>query len=52
VQKMRAEIGENVSDDKVAEYVWSTLKSGRVVPGYGHAVLRKTVRVVFSVQFS
>ena len=43
VQKMRSQIGENVSDDKVAEYVWSTLKSGQVVPGYGHAVLRKTV---------
>ncbi|RSH81592.1 citrate (Si)-synthase [Saitozyma podzolica] len=42
VQKMRAQIGEGASDDKVAEYVWSTLKSGQVVPGYGHAVLRKT----------
>lgn len=40
---MRAQIGEGASDDKVAEYVWSTLKSGQVVPGYGHAVLRKTV---------
>ena len=44
---MRAQIGENVSDDKVAEYVWSTLKSGQVVPGYGHAVLRKTVSAPF-----
>jgi hypothetical protein len=43
VQKMRAQIGEGASDEKVAEYVWSTLKSGQVVPGYGHAVLRKTV---------
>lgn len=42
VQEMRSQIGEGASDDKVAEYVWSTLKSGRVVPGYGHAVLRKT----------
>ena len=24
------------------EYVWGLLKSGQVVPGYGHAVLRKT----------
>jgi citrate synthase len=22
--------------------VWATLKGGKVVPGYGHAVLRKT----------
>ncbi len=43
VQKMRAQIGEEASDEKVAEYVWSTLKGGQVVPGYGHAVLRKTV---------
>lgn len=42
IQKMRDQIGEGASDEKVAEYVWSTLKSGQVVPGYGHAVLRKT----------
>ena len=24
------------------QFVWKTLKSGKVVPGYGHAVLRKT----------
>lgn len=24
------------------DYVWNHLKSGQVVPGYGHAVLRKT----------
>lgn len=40
---MRSQIGEDASDEKVAEYVWSTLKGGQVVPGYGHAVLRKTV---------
>lgn len=43
VQKMRAQVGENPTDEKVAEYVWATLKGGQVVPGYGHAVLRKTV---------
>jgi citrate synthase len=40
--KMQAKIGEDASDDAVKEYVWSTLKGGQVVPGYGHAVLRKT----------
>ncbi len=74
---MQKEIGEDASDEKVAEYVWKTLKSecrsflqsfakgivlivregcawmscswklalkftASVVPGYGHAVLRKT----------
>jgi citrate synthase len=39
---MQSKIGENASDEAVKEYVWSTLKGGQVVPGYGHAVLRKT----------
>lgn len=42
LRKMQATIGEDASDGAVREYVWSTLKSGKVVPGYGHAVLRKT----------
>ncbi|KAI6042443.1 citrate synthase-like protein [Pisolithus marmoratus] len=42
LRKMQSKIGENASDDAVKEYVWSTLKAGQVVPGYGHAVLRKT----------
>ena len=29
------------SDDQIAEYVKKTLSEGRVVPGYGHAVLRQ-----------
>ena len=28
--------------DQIAEYVKRTLSEGKVVPGYGHAVLRKT----------
>lgn len=35
-------VGEQASDEKVKEHLWSTLNSGRVVPGYGHAVLRST----------
>ena len=41
-QMMKELGGGEVSDDKIKEYVWKTLKSGRVIPGYGHAVLRKT----------
>ena len=33
---------ENVTKDAVKEALWATLNSGQVVPGYGHAVLRKT----------
>lgn len=30
------------SDEQLRKYVWETLKDGRVIPGYGHAVLRVT----------
>ncbi len=33
---------ENPSKDQIADYVRQTLSEGKVVPGYGHAVLRKT----------
>ena len=42
LRKMQATVGENASDQEVKEYIWSTLKAGQVIPGYGHAVLRKT----------
>ena len=42
ILKMRDEIGINVTDEVVKEYCWKTLKGGQVIPGYGHAVLRKT----------
>ncbi|UZJ56017.1 hypothetical protein CBS101457_005337 [Exobasidium rhododendri] len=38
--EMQKQVGDNASNDQIKEYLWSTLKSGRVVPGYGHAVLR------------
>lgn len=42
MMKMRAEIGESPSDEEIKKYIWGTLNAGQVVPGYGHAVLRKT----------
>ncbi|EIW57795.1 citrate synthase [Trametes versicolor FP-101664 SS1] len=42
LRKMQSKLGENPTDEDVREYVWTTLKGGQVVPGYGHAVLRKT----------
>ena len=33
---------ETPTDEQVAEYCKLTLEEGRVIPGYGHAVLRKT----------
>ena len=38
---MQNEIGTtNITHEKIKEYLWKTLKSGQVVPGYGHGVLR------------
>jgi citrate synthase len=34
-------LGKNPSDEQLEIYVRSTLKAGKVVPGYGHAVLRE-----------
>ncbi|KAH9774716.1 Citrate synthase 4 [Citrus sinensis] len=36
------ECGENVTTEQLKDYVWKTLNSGKVVPGFGHGVLRKT----------
>lgn len=41
ILQMQTHVGENFSEQDVKDYLWSTLKSGRVIPGYGHAVLRK-----------
>ena len=38
---MQSTIGADFTDESIKSYLWDTLKSGRVVPGYGHAVLRK-----------
>jgi len=34
--------GEVPTEEKLKEALWATLNSGQVIPGYGHAVLRKT----------
>jgi len=40
--QLQKDLGGEVSDEELRTFIWNTLKSGRVVPGYGHAVLRKT----------
>lgn len=41
--RMQKELGGGVpSKAQIEKYVWNTLNSGQVVPGYGHAVLRVT----------
>ncbi|CAK5010740.1 unnamed protein product [Meloidogyne enterolobii] len=40
--KLVGEVGHDYSEEELKRWVWDHLKSGKVVPGYGHAVLRKT----------
>merc|ERR1711931_502050 len=42
LSKVVKDIGLDATDEQLKEYCWGLLKSGQVVPGYGHAVLRKT----------
>ncbi len=43
LQGLKEQMGGKVpSTEEMKKYVWDTLNSGQVIPGYGHAVLRKT----------
>lgn len=43
IMNLREELGGGLpSKEQIAEYIKRTLAEGKVVPGYGHAVLRKT----------
>lgn len=40
--EMKEKLGNDISNERIQDYVLNTIKEGRVVPGYGHAVLRYT----------
>jgi citrate synthase len=43
IEELQKELGtEEPSKEQIADYIKATLLAGKVVPGYGHAVLRKT----------
>jgi citrate synthase len=43
ILELREELGGGLpTKEQIADYIKKTLAEGRVVPGYGHAVLRKT----------
>ncbi len=43
LQGLQEQMGGKVpSTEEMKDYVWKTLNNGQVIPGYGHAVLRKT----------
>jgi len=39
---VREKFGGVPTPEQLRQYAWDTLNSGQVIPGYGHAVLRKT----------
>ena len=42
IMDVMKELGGVPTKEQLHKYLWDTLKSGKVIPGYGHAVLRKT----------
>jgi citrate synthase len=42
IMDLMKDLGGVPTKDQLEKYMWDTLNSGRVIPGYGHAVLRKT----------
>ncbi len=42
VLQVHEKFGGVPSDDDLKKFAWDTLNSGKVIPGYGHAVLRVT----------
>lgn len=41
-QKKILDSGQEINHQTVTDEAWATLNSGQVIPGFGHAVLRKT----------
>lgn len=42
LKKLQQEVGDNVTEEQMKDFVWKTLKSGQRIPGYGHSTLRRT----------
>jgi len=43
IQDVMKKMGGKIpTNEEMKKFVWDTLNSGQVIPGYGHAVLRKT----------
>lgn len=39
---LREKLGDSPTNEALEKYCWDTLNSGKVIPGYGHGVLRNT----------
>jgi len=43
IQEVYEKMGGKIpTEEEMKQFVWDTLKEGQVIPGFGHAVLRKT----------
>lgn len=43
IQEVYEKMGGKIpTEEEMKQFVWNTLKEGQVIPGFGHAVLRKT----------
>jgi citrate synthase len=42
INNVKEVLGESPTKEALTDFVWDTLKNGKVIPGYGHAVLRLT----------
>jgi citrate synthase len=42
IMDVMKDLGGVPTKEQLKKYLWDTLNSGKVIPGYGHAVLRKT----------
>ena len=53
IQDVMKQLGGKLpNEEELKKFLWDTLKSGKVIPGYGHAVLRKTdPRYVSQMEF-
>jgi len=54
IEELQSKLGtQEPSKEQIAEYIKQTLSEGKVVPGYGHAVLRQTdPRFVAQMEFA
>lgn len=39
---VREQLGDSPTDEQLEKFAWDTLNAGKVIPGYGHGVLRNT----------
>ncbi len=42
IMEVKDDLGGVPDKEQLVKYLWDTLKAGKVIPGYGHAVLRQT----------